>query len=427
MSPPAFVRKSIIVLSLALGVNDLMGQATVSPLGGEYAIIGALPGDQVLPSIALNAAGGIIAFQEGNKNPLYAAEYGQDIGGAMLDSAGNMTGSVFRANKAVIGNQLTPQVALLANGFTLYVWQSKVAGTPDIYLRLADTKKNASGYGTNFYTADVLVNTYIRDAQINPAVAALPDGSAIATWQSYGTDGGKFGIYARKILPTGLHRFGTVHEFQVNQFISNQHNPAVAALQDGSGGYVIAWISEREKTAQGVDVYARVFSAAGAPRTDEFAVDSAAGDCSSPAVAALPDGSFTVVWNQRDLAVPTNSFDIWGRNFNTSGNPTGPDFRINTYLYGDQYNPKIASGPSGSLVVWTSLAQDGSQEGIFGRFLAGGTQPSGDEIPVNTTTLSHQIHPAVAWNGVDRFVVVWASFVGSTGYDLYGQAYTLNQ
>jgi hypothetical protein len=125
--------------------------------------------------------------------------------------------------------------------------------------------------------------------------------------------------------------------------------------------------------------------------------------------------------------VLTNGFDIWGRNFNTSGNPTGADFRINTYLLGDQYNPKIASGPSGSLVVWTSMAQDGSSEGVFGRFLAGGTQTSGPEMQVNTTTISKQIHPTVAWNGVDRFVVVWSSFVGSTGFDLYGQAYTLNQ
>jgi hypothetical protein len=101
-------------------------------------------------------------------------------------------------------------------------------------------------------------------------------------------------------------------------------------------------------------VYARVYSAAGAPLTDEFAVDTAAGDCSSPEVAALPDGSFTIVWNQRDMVVTTN-------------------------------------------------------------------------VQVNTTTASKQIHPTVAWNGVDRFVVVWTSFVGKSGFDLYGQAYTLNQ
>jgi hypothetical protein len=58
--------------------------------------------------------------------------------------------------------------------------------------------------------------------------------------------------------------------------------------------------------------------------------------------------------------------------------------------------------------------------------LSGGTQVSGGEFLVNTTTISQQIHPAVAWNGVDRFLVVWTSFVGAAGFDLYGQAYVLS-
>jgi len=137
-----------------------------------------------------------------------------------------------------------------------------------------------------------------------------------------------------------------------------------------------------------------------------------------------------VVWAQKD-SVPTNSWDIWGRPFSATGSPRGADFRINTYLYGDQYGPKIAAGPAGSMVVWTSMGQDGSREGVFGRFLRAGTAPLGDEVQVNTTTLSQQFHPAVAWDGMNKFLVVWASFVnssgvaGKTGFDLYGQAYTL--
>jgi len=100
-------------------------------------------------------------------------------------------------------------------------------------------------------------------------------------------------------------------------------------------------------------------------------------------------------------------------------------------LFGDQIRPKIAAGPSGSLVVWTSMAQDGSREGVFGRFLQAGTAVAGSEMQINTTTLNMQIHPAVAWNGVNNFLVVWSSFagpsgIGPSGFDLYGQAYSLN-
>lgn len=237
-----------------------------------------------------------------------------------------------------------------------------------------------------------------------------------------------YGVYARHILSQPAKRFLQPKEFLVNQDTAyNQRDPAVAALANGN--YVVTWISEREKSAQGADVYARVFTDAGVPVTDEISVNSdnsGTGVCANPAVAAQNDGGFTIVWNQMDSSNSTNGYDIWGRAFNGSFSPVADDFRINTYLYGDQYGAKIATGPSGSLVVWTSMAQDGSREGVFGRFLAGGTQVSGNEIQVNTTTANMQIHPAVAWNGVDRFVVVWSSFVGSSGMDLYGQAYSIN-
>jgi hypothetical protein len=77
------------------------------------------------------------------------------------------------------------------------------------------------------------------------------------------------------------------------------------------------------------------------------------------------------------------------------------------------------------MAVWTSMGEDGDHEGVFGRYLLGGTQVSGPEFQVNTTTISRQMHPAVAWNG-NRFLVVWTSFSGTSGFDLFGQMYVLN-
>ena len=146
--------------------------------------------------------------------------------------------------------------------------------------------------------------------------------------------------------------------------------------------------------------------------------------CAEPALASLNNGGFTAAWSQKD-AVATNSWDVWGRAFNAHGAPTVPAFRINTFLYGDQYKPKLASAPSGVLAVWTSMGEDGDKEGVFGRFLLGGDKVSGDEFQVNTTWVSQQLEPFVAWNGVDRFLVVWTSFAGMTGFDLFGQMYIL--
>ena len=53
----------------------------------------------------------------------------------------------------------------------------------------------------------------------------------------------------------------------------------------------------------------------GAPVTDEIAVNSGTNLCDTPDVAPLNDGGFTVVWAQKDMAVATNSWDVWGRAF----------------------------------------------------------------------------------------------------------------
>ena len=98
--------------------------------------------------------------------------------------------------------------------------------------------------------------------------------------------------------------------------------------------------------------------------------------------------------------------------------------RVNSYLYGDQYAPRISSIGVDYLVVWTSLAQDGSREGVFGRSLNGnGTLASG-EFRVNTTTAGQQMQPSVASDGVNQFVVVWTSYTGSpNNFDLFAQRY----
>jgi hypothetical protein len=102
---------------------------------------------------------------------------------------------------------------------------------------------------------------------------------------------------------------------------------------------------------------------------------------------------------------------------------------VNTRLLGDQFAPKISAVGTDYLVVWTSLAQDGSRDGVFGQFLDGTGASVGSEFLVNTTTLSQQIQPAVASDGSSRFLVAWTSYGGgANSFDLFSQRYsTVNQ
>ncbi|PYI80754.1 MAG: hypothetical protein DME26_20995, partial [Verrucomicrobia bacterium] len=88
---------------------------------------------------------------------------------------------------------------------------------------------------------------------------------------------------------------------------------------DGSGGLLI----------YDVDVYARIYDAAGAPIADEFKVNSMANLCANPVVSVTPDDSFLVAWtgkpNQVTTSPPSDGWDIFGRMFGSDRSPKGSD------------------------------------------------------------------------------------------------------
>lgn len=397
-------------------------QNYVVPSGGEFSILSSQPGDQVYPSIALNPNGGMIAWEDNGLDRKGAGIGARRFVGSTLTTSP----TTLHVNLGVIGDQITPQTVCLAtNDMTLFVWQSMALGTPDIYARLMRSNNV-------FAVKDLRVNTYIKDAQSHPAVAALADGSAIIVWQSAWQDGCPNGVFARKIAPTG--QMTPIHEFEVNQFNdsyntrgqrANRRQPAVALLANGN--FIVTWVSEMQRTITSQDIYGRIFTPALTPVTDEFLINSSTNACSDPTVVGLSDGGFTVAWSERNwMNRTTDGWNVAGRAFMSDGTPRGDEFIINTFRFGDQYMPKLAACPSGVLAVWSSMGQDGSREGVFAQFLLGGSQLAGPETMVNTTRVSQQIQPAVAWNGVDRFLVVWSSFVATYGFDLYGQVYVLN-
>jgi hypothetical protein len=241
------------------------------------------------------------------------------------------------------------------------------------------------------------------------------------------------GVYARVLNAEG--GFATA-EFQVNQRVRyNQRNPAVAALPDGR--LIFVWVSEGEEAitqdglgvtsaTQPVDIMGRLFNATGTAVGGEFRINSSTTNiCAQPSVTVRPDGGFSVIWNENNIGNRENSWDIKARAYAADGSPLGTAFVVNTHLYGDQVSPAISTAGNEQLAVWTSYAQDGSYEGIYGQFLRRGER-LGAEFRVNTTTISRQIFPAVAGVGDSGFVAVWSSFVGGdASMNLFAQRYLL--
>lgn len=389
---------------------------SLSPQAGEFSFTAGLAGDQVQPRIGVNRAGGYVVWQDNRSD-------GDGLGISARRLNENLSGvfTRFRVNESAAGDQEYPQVAVFEDGGAVFVWQGGAPGSQRISARFI-------GADRTFRTGDIAVSAYAGGEQVDPAVAALRGGSVVVVWSSFKQDGSWYGVYGQLFDSAG-QKIGA--EFRVNQTVAlSQRSPSVASLTDGRA--VVAWISE---SSLGIDtngverfsanVYGRLFDSQGVAVGNEFMMNGGSTICANPNVVASPAGGFTAAWSQKDLISPrSNSWDIIVRSFDSPGIPAGPERRINSHLFGDQFLPRLGALESGCLVVWTSLAQDGSREGVFGRFVSETGEPAGDEFRVNTRTASSQIHPAVASDGVQRAVVVWSGFVGGeSSFDLLAQRY----
>lgn len=426
MSLSRFASRALACLAFCAGVPGLLlAQGNYATNGGEYAIAGTLPSDQSRPCLALATNGGFLVWQDNVTDG-----DGLGISALRLDSGFSASLASFQVNAAGAGDQENPQASLLGNGGAAFVWQGGPLGFQHIYARFL------SSSNTWVTTGDVLVNSATNVYQSNPALATLANGNVVVVYSSYNQAGSNTlqDVYGQIFSPAGQKVGG---EFLVNQFTSfNQRTPSVAAL--GNGGFVVVWVTEQQRNAvietatpvattsvvlPSVDLYARLYTASGSPSAGEFRVNTGTNVCANPHVAAGSDGGFMVTWGEKNTVIQQYSWDVYARPFSSTG-VGGNVITVNTYLYGDQYAPQISALGTDYMVVWTSLAQDGSREGVFGQFLHNDGSAVGGEFRVNTTTISQQMQPAVASDGYGRFLVTWTSFVGGAGsFDLYAQRY----
>jgi len=417
------------VIGLALSAAKGVAQTNYYGTNGtEYAVIGSLPGDQVFPDAAISPTGGYVVWQDNITDG-----DGWGISARRLDATLSGTLGTFRVNTIGACNQENPRVAMLKNGGAVFVWQGGASGFQHVYARFLNPAN------TFLSPADVPVNTFTKNFQINPAVAVLNNSNVVVVWASMNeaASNSMQDVYGQILSPAGQKIGG---EFLVNQFTNfNQRTPTVAAL--AGGGFVVAWVSEQERqlalvggtnglsyssvaaVSPSVDIYARLFNASGSAAGSEFLVNSGLSPCANPSVASATDGSFMIAWTARDMVNTTNSLDIFGRTFSASA-VGGTPFYINSTLYGDQYVPRVAALGLDYLVTWTSLGQDGSREGVYGQFVHNDGTLVGSEFRVNATTSGQQMQPTVASDGASQFLAVWTSFTGYPNtFDLYAQRY----
>ncbi|HZE89766.1 MAG TPA: hypothetical protein VE404_09465, partial [Verrucomicrobiae bacterium] len=157
----------------------------------------------------------------------------------------------------------------------------------------------------------------------------------------------------------------------------------------------------------------------------EFQVNTyTSGDQYQPAVAMDPSGSgFVVAWTGDGLGYAHNG--VFAQRLDSSGMKLGTEFRLSGFTANVQFQPSIAFRSAGEfVVVWTSDGQDGSGTTVMGRLFDSTGMSQGSEFRVNTYTTGGQQRASVASNAAGDFVVVWEGDLEDGSYrGVFGQRF----
>ena len=245
------------------------------------------------------------------------------------------------------------------------------------------------------------VNTYTSGPQAYPSVAIGSNGDFLIAWEGEGTTDAS-GAWGRRFDADGTPLAG---EFRINTATASyQWFPAVSS--DDQGNFVVTWDSGGAQDGDLAGIFGQILDEDTSPVGDEFQVNTYTPNYQRVSdVAMRGDGSFLVVW--RSLAQDFSDEGVYARIFDSGGLPIGDDFQVAAMTVGDQEDARVAATPDGFVVVWESELGDGNNEGVLlQRYDAVGAAVGGETV-VNSFTFGDQVNPDVAVAPDGTMAIVW--------------------
>lgn len=379
---------------------------------GEFRVNSYVAGDLGLLRLSTLADGGFVAtwlsyLQDGSGYGVYGQRY---------SAGGRPIGGEFQVNTFTANNQEAQQVIALADGGFLVAWTSYGENEDVGSSNILAQRYGADGQRVG---GEFQVNTYTNSNQFFLQSAALAGGGFIVTWASNLQDGSGYGVYGQHYGADGNPLAG---EFQINTYtVGNQTGPVVTALADG--GFVVTWTSAGQD-GNGNGVYGQRYGGDGRLINSEFRVNTyTAGNQAKQQVTALSDGGFVVTWQSNGQ--DGNGTGVYAQRFDVNSQPAGTEFRVNTSTIGNQYASQItALAGGGFVVVWQSIALDGTAYGVFGQRYGADGRVLGGEFRADTATFGSMLLPQVAALADGGFMVTWQSDQrDGSSYGVYAQRY----
>ncbi|HGY56265.1 MAG TPA: tandem-95 repeat protein, partial [Caldithrix abyssi] len=282
-------------------------------------------------------------------------------------------------------------------------------------------------FGQVKYEGEKQANTTTDYIQDLPDVKVDSLGNFVMVWQSYfhpGSTNQWYTVIARMFDSTGT---ALTDEIMVDADANskNQRTPKVALTPDG--GFIVTWAQLSYDDTLAYDIYARRFDSSGNPIGSSFKVNTQDSlNQAYPDISSDDGGNFVIVWEHQNN--PDSTYDIYAQRFDSTGAPIDSNFIVNTYTTNDQTKPAVSMNDVGNFAIgWQSMEQDNSQWGVyFQRYNADGTK-FGGEIRANSYTPNYQRDIDVALNNNDYLAVVWQSAPGpidGSDYGVYAKLYS---
>jgi hypothetical protein len=326
-----------------------------------------------------------------------------------FDVQGSALTGQFRVNTVTAHSESLPRVAMNASGAFVVVWQRLFGGGEDSLAGIVGQRYAASGAPVG---TEFHVNQYTLGDQSDPVVAMANDGTFVVIWSGEG-DGDTNGIFARRYTAGGAP---ASDEFRVNGYVSGAQDGPRIGLNTGSGDFLVVWHGTGE--TDGVGINAQRYASTGAPLGDEFRVNtSTTTQQAGCAVAALPSiglsNAFVVSWGEAAMIHAQRYSESHGA-FSASG----PEFVV-----GAGGVPTAAMDGNGDFV----LAQINS-DAVTARFFDSTGFPIAPAVfRVNTYTTGVHAVVSAGTLGRGKHILVWKS-VGQDGDagGVYAQMYNRN-
>jgi len=380
-------RLALLVLTLAVAAT---AAAQTPPITSEFQVNTYTTGGQYGYSAQLDRDGGFVLTWDSD---------GEDLStwtavARVFDEAQTPLTGDLQVNTFTTGTQEYTRASMDGSGRFVVVWtsESQDGSSYGIFARRFDRD------GTPL-SAEIPVNTFTTDDQLNAHVASDPAGNFVVTWSSYGQDGDGDTVVARRFDRTGAPVGG---EFIVNTYTTaSQYADAVAV--DGAGNFVIVWSGSGNGS---YGIFARRYDASGNALGDQFKVSTTSDYDYFADAKSDRAGNFMVVWHGAPTG--TGQKDILARRFDAAGNALGDEFVVNQSTGGEQLYPSLATDNAGNFIV-TWQGPDDDSSGVYARrYDRFGNAVTG-EFPLNQTTELSQSSGGVGANSAGDFVSVWSS------------------